>query len=163
MPPAPVKVTRRCFVTVTRSMTSRTDASRPINSETGWGRFEAGVDGWTSGGVDLTGELIAAPCHRSNQIPVSAERLAQRGDLSLEVVFLHSPIGPNPPHQQLLVDDRAAGVDQGEQGVEGPTTEGEALAVGAELWRMRPHPEAAELQSGEGTQPPIPRSAILEV
>ena len=116
---------------MTRSRTSRTDASRPINSDTGSGRLDTGAD--------LTGELIATSRHRANQTAVDAERLAKRGDLGLEVVLFDDPVWPDPAHQLVLVEDCAAGVDQDEQRVEGATTERDGCAVDNELAAMGHH------------------------
>src|SRR5438093_3316153 len=98
MPPAPVSVTSRCLVT--SSTTSRRDASRPINSDTGSGRFDRGADGGDAAEGRISAvNLISTPCHRSDQIAVIAECLPQRRDLSLEVVFLDDPVRPDPAHQ----------------------------------------------------------------
>src|SRR5262249_54334898 len=85
----------------------------------------------------------------SNQIAVGAQRLAQRGNLGLKIVLLDDPVRPDSAHQQLLVDDRAAGVDQGEQRVKGAAAQRDGLAVGEKLSAMRHDLEAAELQDRE--------------
>jgi hypothetical protein len=113
-----------------------------------------------SGGADLTGELIATPGHRSDQIAVIAECLPERGNLSLEVVFLDGPVRPDPAHQDVFVDDRAAGVDEHEQRVEGPPAQRDGFAVGDELSAMRHDLEATEFQDRERIPLAVHRRAL---
>ena len=96
--------------------------------------------------MDLTGELIAAPRDRSDEITVSPQCLAQCGDLGLKVVFLDDPIGPDQTQQPVLVDDGPTRVDEGEQRVEGPTAQRDRPAVHEEFSAVRHELEPAELQ-----------------
>ena len=133
---------------MTSSVTVWRAASRPISSDSAAGRFCQPRRRNRTRRVcfaDLAGEEVAASGHGANQTAVGAERLAQRGDLRLEVVFLHDAIRPHLAHELVLVDDLAAGIDQDEERVEGPTTERDGGTVDDELSPMGHHLEAAEL------------------
>ena len=75
-------------------------------------------------------EPVAAPEFRTDEIAVRAECFAQGGNLNLEVVFRHNNVRPHPSEELLFCDERAAGLQQDQKEVEGPSAELDWNTVG---------------------------------
>ncbi|MOA07103.1 hypothetical protein D3C78_1267820 [compost metagenome] len=73
-----------------------------------------------------------------------AQGLAQQGYLRLQGVFLDYPPRPGRRHQLVLADDRAIGLGQAQQQLEGATAQQHLLAAHVELALHRQQLAAAE-------------------
>ncbi|EDT39701.1 hypothetical protein BamMEX5DRAFT_4509 [Burkholderia ambifaria MEX-5] len=76
-------------------------------------------------------EPIAAPRHRDDQIPVLAQRLAQRRDMHLQVVFLHECVRPHALHDLVFRDQRAICLNQEFENFECTAADAQQFAVRA--------------------------------
>ena len=71
-----------------------------------------------------------------------------RMEIRVEAAFLDDPPGPDAPHQLVLAEDIAMGLDERHQHVERPPTELDRLAIGEQFAAMRQDLKAAELDRG---------------
>jgi hypothetical protein len=75
-------------------------------------------------------ETVAAAEFRTDEIAVRAERLAQFRDLNLEVLFRYYDAPPHPVEKLLFCDERAVGLQQDQEEVEGARAELDRNTVG---------------------------------
>jgi hypothetical protein len=95
----------------------------------------------------LAREAVAAQRHGENEAAILAERLAQGGDLHLDVAFLDHGAGPDAREQLLLGDELALGLDQNEQHVERPGAERNGRITEAQLPLPGQESKSSELEA----------------
>jgi hypothetical protein len=68
-----------------------------------------------------------------DDVAVCPQRFAQYRDLKLDVLFRHDDARPHPAHEVLFSDERAVGIQQGQQEIEGAGAELDGMAAGEQL------------------------------
>jgi len=94
--------------------------------------------------VDVGGEEVASPWNGLDEVAVATERLPNTGHLEAQVALFHDGRGPYLPDDGLLGDQRAAGLHQGEEEIEGAAPEGDGRAVRQKHPGARDQAKAAE-------------------
>ena len=95
------------------------------------------------------GELVAPSAHGADQAALRAESGAQRRNLSLKVILLDNPVGPDARHQRILADDPATRLDQCDQHIKRAPAELERAAIREQLAAVRQYLEATERDVGQ--------------
>ena len=88
-----------------------------------------------------------------DEVPVSAQCFAQCRNLKLDVFFRHDDARPHPAHELLFGDERAVGLQQDQQEIEGARTELDRNAVGEQLSPAQQNAETAEFEIRAGGCP----------
>jgi hypothetical protein len=96
--------------------------------------------------VHFTRELVAAPGDCADEVRVR-QRHAERPDLGAQIALFDDPARPDAANQLVFADDRAVGLDQRHEYVEGAPAEFDRPAVGKNFAAMRQDPETAELDA----------------
>ncbi len=89
--------------------------------------------------------MITDTSNRLESIGFRPERLAQRGDMDLERVFLDDHAGPDGLEQLVLLDDLACPRDEHDQGLERLGAERDQLVAPPHAPLGRVDPERTEL------------------
>jgi hypothetical protein len=96
------------------------------------------------------GKSIPAAKFRMDDIAVCPQRFAQHRDLKLEITFRHDDARPDPAHELLFGDERAVGLQQDQQEIEGARAEIDGNALGEQLPAAQQDTETAEFESLAG-------------
>jgi hypothetical protein len=85
-----------------------------------------------------------------DDVTVRAKGFAQCRDLKPDVLFRHEDARPHPAHELLVSDERAVGLQQDQQEIEGARAELNWNAVGEQLSPAQQNAETAEFESLAG-------------
>jgi hypothetical protein len=88
-----------------------------------------------------------------DEIGVRAECFAQCHDLELYVLFRHDGARPHPAYELLFSDERAVGLQQGQQEIERTRAELDWNAIGEQLSPAQQNAEPAEFEIRAGGCP----------
>jgi hypothetical protein len=105
------------------------------------------------------GQREAITATRNGADRIGTERLAQRGDLHLEVVLLDDQLGPHAVHQLGLRDGAVVVLHERDQGVERARTELQRLVAGEQRARARQEAKAIEVVLGRARRHGVTRPA----
>jgi hypothetical protein len=96
--------------------------------------------------VDNGGKPVTAPELGPDKVAVFAKSLPQRRDMNLEIGLLYHDAGPNHRSEFILRDERAGGLYEDHEEIEGARTEFDRHAAGEQPALPRQHSEPAELE-----------------
>jgi hypothetical protein len=117
---------------------------RPLASTPGGGRANCGR------------EPVAAAELGADEVAVFTKSLAQREDLSLQVLLRDNDAGPHTAHKLVLADQRSVGLQQHQEEIERARSQFYRHAVGDQLPLAQQHAEPAKFECRFGWRPPRP-------
>jgi hypothetical protein len=88
-----------------------------------------------------------------DDVAVGPQRFAQHRDLKFDVLFRHDDARLDPAHKLLFTDERAGGLQQDQQEIEGARAEFDGNAVGEQLSPAQQNAETAKFESLAGVCP----------
>jgi hypothetical protein len=110
------------------------------------------------GGIcaEHAGETIASAEFSADDIAVLAQRLAQCGDLNLEVLFRHYDIRPHPTDELLFGEEQPVGLQESHKEIERARAELDRNTVGEQLPLAQQDTETTKFESRLGCRPARP-------